>query len=333
MSRGDIPRDEAPDPSAPTAPASPTPPAMKGAAQAAQLRGALRTTDPLPAFFGLTFCISWGFWVPMIVLGREIAALRIAGTFGPLVAAILVAAGAQGLPGVYALWRRFTRWRVGVRWYLFALLSTAVVVLTALGLDRVLAGSTGALLGTPILPQAATVPGGGAAFPGGGGLFTGGGAPLPAAAALVRILLVFGYVLLFSVLGEETGWRGFALPRLQRRIGPLGASVLLGLIWGVWHLPLFLIPGSFHQEIPFALFVVQAVAHAVVMTWLYNHTGGSLVPVHLFHAASNTTVGLLPILPMRTAGNPRPLMIAVALLVALAAGIVASGTTGGERQP
>jgi uncharacterized protein len=304
------------------------------------IRGdALRTTDPLPAFFGLTFMISWGLWIPMVVLGREVPALRISGNFGPLAAALLVAAGAQGRPGLYALWRRFARWRVGTRWYLFALLSTAVVVLTALGLDRVCAGSAGALLGTPLLPGSgpfrnggALLPGGAAALLGDGAAFPGGGGPFPAAGALARVFLVFGYALVFRAVGEETGWRGFALPRLQRRIGPLGASVLLGLIWGVWHLPLFLVPGSFHQTIPFALFILQDVALAVVMTWLSNHTGGSLVPAHLFHAASNTTVGLLPILPLRTAGSPRPLVIAVALLVALATGIVASGTLGGTRR-
>jgi uncharacterized protein len=320
MSRDNIPRDDGPNRSGPTA------------GEAAQPRDALRTTDPLPAFFGLTFMISWGLWIPMVVLGREVPALRISGNFGPLAAALLVAAGAQGRPGLYALWRRFARWRVPVRWYLVALLSTAVVVLTALGLDRVCAGSAGALLGTPLLPPTGSIRGGGVLLPSGAAALLGGGAPFPAVEALARVLLVFGYALVFSAVGEETGWRGFALPRLQRRIGPLGASVLLGLIWGVWHLPLFLVPGGFHQAIPFALFVLQDVALAVVMTWIYNHTGGSLVPAHLFHAASNTTVGLLPILPPRTAGDPRPLMIAVALLVVFATGIVASGTLGGTRR-
>lgn len=119
------------------------------------------------------------------------------------------------------------------------------------------------------------------------------------------------------------------MPLLQRRLGVLPAALLLGGIWGLWHLPLFWIPGSFHREIPLALFLFQDVALSVVFAWLYNNSGGSLLLVHLFHAASNMTLGLLPVLPMDTGGDLRPLKITCALLGVLALGIIFSGTLSG----
>ncbi len=250
----------------------------------------------LSAFFGLTFFLSWGLWIPMVVMGREVPFLRTGGTFGPLLAALIVTGVRGGRPGVGRLLRRFLIWRVNVLWYLFALFSTAMVVFTALGVYFSIGGHR--LLFNDLRQVYLVVP-------------------------------VFLYVLLFSVLGEETGWRGFALPRLQKRMGPLPASLILGLAWGVWHMPLFWIPGNFHHHIPFALFILQDVALAVVMTWIFNHTGGSLLLIHLFHAASNTTIGVLPVLPMDTGGDPRPLYLTCGLLVVLALGIVSSGTLRG----
>jgi hypothetical protein len=234
----------------------------------------------------------------MIFLGREIPVLRIGGTFGPLAAALAVTLAGEGRAGVIRLLKPLGFWRVNVLWYLVALFATAVTVFTALGL-----------------------------------YFAGGGHRLVFndLSQVYLVVPVFLYVLFFSVLGEETGWRGFALPRLQQRLGPLKASLLLGLIWGLWHIPLFGIPGNFHHHIPLGLFILQDVALAVVMTWIYNHTGGSLLLIHLFHAASNTTLGVLPVLPMDTWGDLRPLYLTLGLLIALALGIIASGTLGGPK--
>ncbi len=254
----------------------------------------------LAAFFGLTFVISWGLWIPMVLMGREIPILRMGGTFGPLLAALIVTFAVGGGSGVRRVLKPFGVWRVNVFWYLFALFSTALLVFTALGI-----------------------------------YFTAGGHRLvfndPRKAYLV--IPVFIYVLLFSVRGEETGWRGFALPRLQKRLGPLRASLILGFLWGIWHLPLFWIPGNFHQHIPLGLFILQDIALAVVLTWIYNHTRGSLLLIHLFHAASNTTLGLLPVLPMDTGGDLRPLFITFGLLIILALGIILSGTLPGSACP
>jgi membrane protease YdiL (CAAX protease family) len=93
--------------------------------------------------------------------------------------------------------------------------------------------------------------------------------------------------------GEEIGWRGYALPRLGERIGFAWASLLLGLIWGLWHVPLFFVRGGnqFGQSIP--LFVLGTVSLSVAITWLYTHTGGSLLLTMLMHSAINQTTEVI----------------------------------------
>nr|WP_275403038.1 CPBP family intramembrane glutamic endopeptidase [Roseibacterium persicicum] len=135
--------------------------------------------------------------------------------------------------------------------------------------------------------------------------------------------VIFLWVLAFSVAGEETGWRGYLLPRLLDRLGPLAASLVLGLAWSLWHLPLWALPGDFHAGLPVSLFLIQSLALSVVYTRLWLASSGSLIVAHLFHAASNTTLGLLPLIPGAGGEGLRALWIAVALLCALAAVLAA----------
>jgi membrane protease YdiL (CAAX protease family) len=239
--------------------------------------------------------------MPMVAAGRESGVLQIAGTFGPTTAALLLTFVWDGQIGLQALWKRLLIWRVNILWYLFSFLSSALIVLAAIQIHVWLGGD---------VPE-----------------FNDPG-------QWYLIIPVFLYVLFLSVLGEEIGWRGYALPRLQESRSALIASLIIGVMWGFWHLPLFWIEGNFHQEIPLSLFVLQDVALSIVLTWLYNGTGGSLLIVHLFHAASNTTLGLLPILPTDTGGELRPLWIAVGLLWIVATVIVAvngPATLSGNR--
>ena len=92
-----------------------------------------------------------------------------------------------------------------------------------------------------------------------------------------------------TILEEELGWRGYWLPRLQERYGALASSIFLGLVWGLWHLPLALTPGDIRSGTFFGWTVLGTVATAVVFTWAYNHTGGSLLIALLFHTAINIT--------------------------------------------
>lgn len=237
---------------------------------------------PIGAFFVVTFVISWTIWWATAVIGSESGVLLSLGTFGPTIAALALTAVLEGRSGLRAIWRRLLIWRVGPGWYLFALGGTAVFVLAALGLYRLAGGDAELVFNDP--------------------------------AQWYLIIPIFFYVLFFSVLGEEIGWRGYALPRLQARYGSLLASLIIGVLWGTWHLPLFWLPGNFHQTIPLSLFLLQSVALAIIYTWLYNNTKGSLLIAHLFHAASNVTLGVLPILPMDTGGDLTPLWLTVGLL-------------------
>lgn len=233
-------------------------------------------------FFIATFVISWAIWLPTAVFAPDSGVLLSLGTFGPTVAALGLTAVAEGKAGLRDIWRRLWLWRVGVGWYLFSLGGTAVFVLAAIGIYRLGGGSAALVFNDP--------------------------------AQWYLVIPVFFYVLFFSVLGEEMGWRGYALPRLQARYGPLVASLIIGFIWSAWHLPLFWLPGNFHQTIPLSLFLLQSVALAIIYTWLYNRTKGSLLITHLFHAASNVTLGVLPILPTDTGGELTPLWLTVGLL-------------------
>jgi membrane protease YdiL (CAAX protease family) len=250
---------------------------------------------PITTFFILTFCFSWLFWIPMIFIGKEVFLLRVLGTYGPTTIALFITGIREKKKGVVELLESFRRWKVGIFWYLFSLFSTAV--LTILSISIYLSLERNNLVFNELSKIYLVVP-------------------------------VFLFVLIFSVLGEEIGWRGFALPKLQEKIGPLRASLLIGVVWGFWHLPLFFIEGNFHQDIPLWLFILQDVALSIVMCWMYNHTKGSLLIIHLFHAASNTTLGVLPILPMDTGGDLLPLYILCGFLVILALFIVLTGNLG-----
>lgn len=247
------------------------------------------------AYVALTFVLSWTAWVAAILTGSDAAILRVAGAFGPTMAA-LIFAGIGGREDLWRLLRGFCRWRAPARLWAFAIISTAGLGLAALVIDKLL-----------------------------------GGAPnWPGPHALALAPVVFLWVLVFSVAGEETGWRGYLLPKLLDRTGPVRASLVLGVIWAAWHLPLWALPGDFHAAVPVWVFVVQILAVSIIYTWLWLASSGSLIMVHVFHAASNATLGLLPLLPGEGAETLRPLWIAVGLLCLLAL-VIAVRLVGGVR--
>ena len=166
---------------------------------------------------------------------------------------LAVAAGTGGWTAVRDLARRVTRWRIGARWYA-----------VALGLPWVLA-----LAGTVLL----LAMGGASQF----------GTGLSAGAALSYFLIG---IPLFT-LTEELAWRGFALPRLQATLPALPASLVLGAVWALWHIPTFLLPSQAVSAVPYAGFVLFVLAQSVLTTWLFNRTSGSVLIAGVFHAASD----------------------------------------------
>jgi hypothetical protein len=112
----------------------------------------------------------------------------------------------------------------------------------------------------------------------------------------VPIALMLGATLLSTPVqaGEEIGWRGYALPRLTVQLGPRLASLLLGVIWALWHLPLFFIAGTTTTGQSFAVYLTSVIALSVALAWVYQRTGGSLLLVMLMHAAINNTKEIVP---------------------------------------
>ena len=207
---------------------------------------------PLIAFFVLTWALSW--W-PWILYAFGLSPTPIA-SFGPFLAALVVLAITQGKSGIGGLLRRMVRWRVGIRWYAVALLLPVGIALAATALNVLL------------------------------------GAQAPSAADLggwTGLFSTFAVVLLIPGIGgawEEPGWRGFALPSLQAGRSALVASLILGAVWALWHLPFVVATGQMG-----GWDIVIIMAWTLVLTWVYNGTGGSVLIVMLFHAMFNTVPG------------------------------------------
>ena len=111
--------------------------------------------------------------------------------------------------------------------------------------------------------------------------------------------------------GEEIGWRGFALPRLTDHFGVSLASIILGLVWAFWHLPLFFLRGADTYGQSFPLYVLQVTALSVAMAWLYMQTNGSLLLVMLMHSAVNQTKDIVP---SALAGATNPFALSTSLI-------------------
>ena len=100
------------------------------------------------------------------------------------------------------------------------------------------------------------------------------------------------FVVFVLVVGEELGWRGYALPLLLERRSAVTASLILGVLWGLWHLPTFLVPGTPQYGLPMPAFVLLTIEYSILMTWVYLHTKGSVLSATLFHGAINLSQGL-----------------------------------------
>ena len=223
----------------------------------------VRRHPPLPVYFALTFLLAWILWYAATVLSGDSpnGFLFLPGTFAPGIVAVLLTARAEGATGVRALLAPLFQWKVEARWYLFALLFMAAIKLTVALVLRVATGEWPQFGDTPLI--------------------------------LMLAATLFSTVTL-GQSGEEVGWRGYALPRMAGRLGLGPASLILGVIWAVWHLPLFLIPGTSTTGQSFPLYLLQVIALSVALAWLWWRTGGSLLLTMLLHAAVNNTKDIVP---------------------------------------
>jgi CAAX protease family protein len=220
---------------------------------------------PLVAYFVLAFAISWAFELPLVAVKQGWIqlpipfALHYLAAFGPMLAALCVTAISQGRGGLRRLLGGLLEWNVGFRWILFSFLSPIALFVVAAVARYVVSGDWPDL---SLLGQVDYLPN------------------LGVAGAVLLWLLTFG-------LGEEIGWRGFALPRLQQGHNALAASLILSLPWAFWHLPAFFYKATYMSmglAAGFPMLLISLMAAAIIFTWLYNSTRGSLVPVVVFHA-------------------------------------------------
>jgi len=215
-------------------------------------------------FMLLTFGLTWVCWLGSAALGNTGVfsvggPVFLLGVFAPALVALALTARVEGRSGVKQLLARIGRWQVGTRWYLFAVVYMAAIKLLAALVHRVATSAWPPFGDTPW--------------------------PLMLGAILVST---------WVQAGEELGWRGYALPRLAKHLGLGAASLLLGVIWAIWHLPLFLLPGTGSEGQSFPIYLLHVTALSVAMAWLYWKTGGSLLLVMLMHASVNNTTGIVP---------------------------------------
>ena len=133
--------------------------------------------------------------------------------------------------------------------------------------------------------------------------------------------------LLIVVVGEEYGWRGFALPRLQGRYTALVATLIVGVVWWVWHYPASLIETGVPLDTPFWLFGIFVLSLSVLMTSVFNASGGSVGLMMVFHLASNAAFVFLPLLPENRGGELATFGIFVGLSLATSAVVVGANAS------
>jgi len=214
-------------------------------------------------YFGIVFALSWALWFAADAISSPVLRgfLYFIGVFIPGIASLAFTYREQGSHALRSLLQRLVKVDVGARWFAFALFFMFVVKLLVAGIIRISSGAWPAF----------------------------GNEPVP---------LMFGAAIISTVIGgqagEELGWRGYALPRMARTMGLGPASLQLGLIWALWHLPFFYILGGDKAGQSFPFYLLQVMATSVAVAWLYMKTSGSLLVTMLFHAAVNNTKDIVP---------------------------------------
>ena len=220
----------------------------------------------LATFLAVSFAVTWSAWGILVPLARArtlvygqwpFMVLYMLGGLGPTIGAYAAVVGTSAQAPLSEFHRRLLRWRVAGWWYLIAA-----------GLPIALAVASRAV--TALLT------------------------PDMSGALSVRPWYMFLPLFVVMIAGgglEELGWRGVAQPEMERTTGRAAAGLLVGLVWAVWHGPLFLLPGVSQYEASFPVFAAGVIGTALILAWLYGRTGSILLCV-VFHAAVNAIAAL-----------------------------------------
>ena len=221
----------------------------------------------LTVFFILSFVISWLLWLAPLLRSNDLVQLpeftEIFGMFapfGPFIAAFWLTRRDHGKPGTKSLWKRGWSLDFDKMWLVPTIFLMPVIGLVAIAVLK--------LMGESIQWDAGI--------------------------SLIAALPTFIFIYLLNALPEEYGWRGYALGPMQTRFNALTASLILGALWGLWHLPLHFIEGTVQANIPVYQFILQQMVLAVFYTWLFNNTRGSVFIAILFHAIANIVGAAIP---------------------------------------
>ena len=206
--------------------------------------------SPLVAYFVFVFGIEWLLVFALASTIPPMIALLI-GSWLPNIIGIFITGVAGGRAGLRELFNKVVLWRIPLKWYIVALLLPTILGFLAIGLYTLL------------------------------------GNAMPEFAPASQLLLIVLVSIFTGAMGEELGWRGTALPRLQARWNALISSLILGVLWGLYHLPSFLIKGLPLDDLPLIPFMIGALSLTILVSWTFNHTGGSLIAVFLYHFAFN----------------------------------------------
>jgi hypothetical protein len=227
--------------------------------------------SPILEFFFCAYAFSWLCWLSVVAASLGFIDLALPqqflitlGQFGPFLAAILLTTLQAGKPGLRELVHRLLRWKVNPVWFGVAFLLPPFSYFIAIGAHSVVQG---------VPPEFKPV-------------------------SIMNDVFINYFIILFvgGPLGEELGWRGFALPALQASHCRVTASVILGIAWAGWHLPLWLLADAF--TVPaFTLYIVGTIPLTILFTWVYNETRASVLLAMLFHCSINTFYIILPIEP------------------------------------
>ncbi len=229
-------------------------------------------------FFLLTYAFSWLIWIPSVLdgIGLDLpfnvagysTVVVVIGAFAPLLAAITLVAMDEGWKGIKSFFGKAFDFHIKPVYMILALVLPLVIHL----ISHYLARAVG-------LEVANTL--------------------FPAELSVSPIILAIPYFFLMLLIGggqEEFGWRGYAQEPLQEKIGVIPASLLIGVIWGIWHLPLWFMAGDMHSAYSFLAFVMMTTSISLIYAWLYNSSGKKLIVVLFFHAMNNTAAPLIPFL-------------------------------------